>query len=66
MFFDIPKFYLLLLYSACPTPSSTYFNSAVYCFRQLVKCVSKQVEQMLAEIRNWKEEEEEEEEGDLS
>lgn len=63
MFFDISKFYLLLLYSACPTPSITYFNFAVYCFRQPVKCVPKQVKQILAEIRNW---EEEEEEGDLS
>ncbi len=57
-FFDIPQFYLLLLYPAYTTLSTTYFNSAVYCFRQLVE-YAKQVEQMMAEIWNWKE-------GDLS
>src|ERR671916_3366264 len=39
-FFDILRFYLLLLYPTCQILSATYFNSAIYHFRQqLVKCL---------------------------
>jgi hypothetical protein len=63
MFFNILKFYLLLLlYSPCPILFTTYFNSAVYISESWLSG-AKQVEQvlLLAEIRNWEEKEEEKE-----
>ncbi len=69
MFFDILRFYLLLLYSTYQTLSATYFNSAVYHFRQqswLSVCQASRVEILVVvEIRNWKEEEQEAIEGEI-
>ena len=60
---------MLLLYSACPTLSTTY--SILLCIISDSSWLSvyqaSRAEMLLAEIRNWKEEEEEEAvEGDLS
>ncbi len=71
MFFDILRFYLLLLlYSTYQTLSATYFNSAVYNFRQqswLSVCQASRVDKILlvVEIRNCKEEEQEAIEGEI-
>ena len=69
MFFDILRFYLLLLYSTCQILSATYFNSAAYHFRQqswLSVCQASRVEMLLVvEVRNWEEEEQEAIEGEI-
>ncbi len=67
MFFDILKFYLLLLYSTCPILFTTYFNSAAVYISEswLSVCQASRIDIVVrAGIRIEKEKEEEK--GDLS